>query len=109
MPNIKYYPISSKHKIIQFPPPDSNICNSKEEAESCWGWCEDLVIGEVDIDSPEFIMNDIPDEFKSVIRCIAYEQGHSSGEEEVNMIMRSLVRDFSPAIKTFEERLYRER
>lgn len=104
MPKIKYYPISKKHGITQFPPPECNIHYSKGYVQAHWEWCEDLVVGEIDVDSPEVILNDIPDEFKSFIRCKAYEDGHSSGNDEVVAIMKSLVHDLSPAIKTFAQR-----
>lgn len=51
------------------------------------------------------LLKDVPEEFKSAMSYMAYEDGHSAGHEEVINILRGLVSDLLPSIKAFEKRL----
>jgi hypothetical protein len=53
----------------------------------------------------EYILRDIPEEFHGALSYIAYEQGHSAGQDEVNLILSDLVYNLAPAIKKFEDKL----
>lgn len=53
----------------------------------------------------EFILKDVPIEFKSPLSQMAYERGHSAGENEVTGVLRGLVADLLPAITAFQERI----
>jgi hypothetical protein len=39
----------------------------------------------------------IPDEFWAMLEYQAYEQGHSSGQNEIDLILKNLVNDFVEA------------
>ncbi len=54
------------------------------------------------------IMGGIPEEFQSILSYMAYERGHSAGEDEILRILGSLVYDFRPAIEKFENRIRKE-
>ena len=45
---------------------------------------------------------------ENILSYMAYERGHSAGEEEVEAIKRGMVADFKPVFKRIEE-LERER
>ena len=51
------------------------------------------------------ILADIPDEFKSALSYMAYERGHSSGNEEIITVLRDLVSNLQEPIDEFRERL----
>lgn len=52
----------------------------------------------------DFILRDIPQEFKSFISKTAWDRGHSAGEDEVNQIAAELADDLLPAINSFRKR-----
>ena len=51
----------------------------------------------------EYILKDIPQCFHGILSCMAYERGHSAGEEECLRILRGLVYDLAPAINKFKQ------
>lgn len=51
------------------------------------------------------MLKEIPVEFHSVLAWMAYDRGHSAGEEEVLSILGSLVDDLKPAIDNFKKRM----
>jgi len=53
----------------------------------------------------EEILAGIPQEFKGPLSYMAYERGHSAGNEESIGILRELVSDLREPIKAFEKRL----
>jgi hypothetical protein len=53
----------------------------------------------------EEILAGIPQEFKGPLSYMAYERGHSAGNEESIGILRGLVSDLREPIKAFEKRL----
>lgn len=79
--------------------------DSVQECEDHFSWVDDLEVHEFDPDSAEYILRDVPEEFQSIMSGVAYDRGHSSGKEEVAMILREMVNDFLPAIHAFEKRL----
>lgn len=58
-----------------------------------------------ELSETDFILKDIPIEFKSVLSYMAYERGHSAGENEINLVLRGLVSDLTPAINEFKKNL----
>lgn len=66
--------------------------------------CEekDLVVLKT-MSETEYILKDVPEEFKGALSYMAYEHGHSAGEDEVNMILEGIISDLMPSIKKFEE------
>jgi hypothetical protein len=51
------------------------------------------------------ILADLPEEFHGFISHTAYEDGHSSGYEEVVQIARSLAHDLLPCVKNYTKKL----
>ena len=47
------------------------------------------------------LLEQVPVEFRSILSEMAYDRGHSAGEDEVVSILRSLVADLKPAIENF--------
>lgn len=70
-----------------------------------YDWLDDLVIEE--IEERDWLSEQLPPEFRSALSYIAWDSGHSAGEEEVNLIYRGLVADLLPAIQAFEKRIKR--
>jgi hypothetical protein len=50
-------------------------------------------------------LQDVPKEFHSPLRMIAWDRGHSSGHSEVLMILEDLVFHFKPAIDEYTKNL----
>lgn len=50
-------------------------------------------------------MSGLPDEFLGVVESISWEDGHSSGYEEVVGIAESLAERLAPAIRKYTERI----
>ena len=67
------------------------------------------------LDDPEFsiqevskesiLLEQVPEEFRAKLSYMAYERGHSSGQEECYYILKALIADLFPAIKEFETRI----
>ena len=57
----------------------------------------------------DWILRDVPEEFRSRLSYMAYERGHSAGESEITLILEELVSNLLPCIKAFEERLTKSR
>jgi hypothetical protein len=51
------------------------------------------------------ILKDIPEEFKSALSYMAYERGHSAGNEEIVNELRGLVSDLQQAIEDYTKRI----
>ena len=51
------------------------------------------------------LLNELPEEFKSVISGMAWERGHSAGYEEVVLYLQDYVNELKDPIKKFEERI----
>lgn len=66
-------------------------------------WCEDLVIEETT--ESALLLASIPEEFRSVLSYMAYEEGHYAGENEVDLILCNLIHDLKPAIDKYTARL----
>lgn len=47
------------------------------------------------------LLSQVPEEFRSALSYMAYESGHSAGEEEVLCHLHSLIDGLKPAIKDF--------
>lgn len=62
-------------------------------------------IQEIDTDSEEYIMRNIPKEFHNALSYMAYEQGHAYGQSEIIYHLKSLVEGLEKPIQKFEERL----
>ena len=56
----------------------------------------------------EYLLRDIPEEFKGALSYMAYERGHSAGKEEVLCILQGLVADLKDSIQAFEKRIRAE-
>lgn len=67
-------------------------------------WVEKHII-EIDVDSEEYIMKDISKEFHSALSSMAYDRGHSAGEDECRSILIGIVADLIKPIQAFEKRL----
>ncbi len=53
----------------------------------------------------EFVLQEVPPEFRSGLSYMAYESGHSAGEEEVLSILRGLIHDLKPMIEAYRNRI----
>jgi len=77
---------------------------TKEDAANKIGCqVDDLTFTE--IEKEDYILMDVPEEFKSRLSYMAYEDGHAYGQEEVESKLSDLVNDLLPCIKAFEKRL----
>lgn len=97
--NIQYQASSD---IYKFTP---ELFSTKEALKDMYGWAEDLVFTEVDVDSNDYILRNVPEELKSSFHCMAYDAGHNAGEEEVACILRGFVNDFLPGILAYGVRM----
>jgi len=97
--NIQYQASSDRYK---FKP---ELFPTKEALQESYSWVEDLVITEVDVDSNDYILRNVPEELKSSFSWMAYDSGHHAGEEEVACILRGLVNDFLPGILAYGARM----
>ena len=80
---------------------------TKAEVAKRLGHPEDQLTWQ-EFDDRDWILRGIPKEFHAPLGWIAYEQGHSCGEDEVIGILRDLVANLEPAIKAFHTRIYKE-
>lgn len=101
--NIQYQASSVLYKI------NSEPFATKEELLNHHSWAEDLVIQEINVDDSDYILRDVPEEFKSSLSWMAYDRGHSWGENEVACILRGLVDDLLPAILAYGIRMKKEK
>lgn len=83
----------------------SELFSTKEALNDYYAWAEDLVITEIDTDDRDYILRDVPEELKSSISWMAYERGHSAGQDEVASYMREMVSDLLPAILAYGIRM----
>lgn len=65
-------------------------------------------IEEVDIDSEDYILRDIPKEMRSPMAMMAWDNGHSAGEDEVRLYLREYVEKFREPLIQLEERIRAE-
>jgi plasmid stability protein len=90
---------------------DNTIFDTVEDLMDYYGmtptWIENN-LEEIDIESDEYILKDIPKEFHSALTWMAYEHGHSAGESEVRNYLKGYVEDFRKPIQAFEKRLREE-
>ena len=77
---------------------------SKEECERKIGCGMDMLTFE-EIDEQDFILEQVPEEFRRVLYSIAWEDGHAYGESEVLNILKGLVYDLKPAIEAYTKRI----
>ena len=75
------------HALLQITPPLSAMTEAEYDQE-----CDE-------------ILTDVPEEFHSVLRDMAYDRGHSSGREEVVGILRDLVGHMSPVVKKYHKKV----
>lgn len=54
------------------------------------------------------ILANVPEEFRSALSYMAYERGHSAGEEEVISILRGLVDALKEPIANFKRNVEEE-
>ncbi len=92
-----YIPTSKKYQIKR------EAYESLDIVKNYHGWIDDLVIEE--IEERDWLSEQLPPEFRGPLSYMAWEHGHSAGEEEVNSIFRNLVTDLLPAIQAFEKRI----
>lgn len=92
-----YIPTSKKYQIKR------EAYESLDIVKNYHDWIDDLVIEE--IEERDWLSEQLPPEFRSVLSYRAYEDGHSAGQEEVDLIFRGLVLDLLPAIQAFEKRI----
>ena len=92
-----YIPTSKKYQIKR------EAFESLETLKNYHDWMDDLVIEE--IEERDWLSEQLPPEFRGPLAYLAYERGHSAGQDEVDMIFRNLVTDLLPAIKAFESRI----
>ena len=64
---------------------------------------DDLTFTE--IEKTDYLLRDVPEEFKSRLSYMAYEDGHAYGQDEIESKLSDLVSDLLPCIKDFEKRL----
>lgn len=74
----------------------------KEIADKMGADSSDLVII-LEQTKEDAILSKVPEEFKGPLSYMAYERGHSSGRDEVQLILSELVHALLPAIKSFEQ------
>ena len=74
-----------------------------EVAEKMGADVEDIDF--VEYSEVEYILKDVPTEFRSVLSYMAYERGHSAGEDEVVLHLKELVSNLKPAIDAYTIRL----
>jgi hypothetical protein len=100
--NIQYQATSVIYNI------QSELFPTKEDLKNAYDWAEDLEIKEIDFDDQNYILRDVPQEFKGPLYWMAYDNGHSAGENEVACILRRLVNDLLPAITAYGIRMKKE-
>ena len=52
------------------------------------------------------LLEQVPVEFRSVLSSMAYDRGHSAGEDEVILILKDLVNELKPAIEQYTQRIF---
>lgn len=57
----------------------------------------------------EKILEHLPKEFQSYVSSTAYDRGHSGGYEEVLNIAEGMAYDLIPVIKSYTERILKEK
>lgn len=57
----------------------------------------------------DYILRHLPPEFKSHVSAVAYERGHSAGQEEIDNIAEGMVADLSPVIEAYTTRILKEK
>jgi hypothetical protein len=97
--NIQYQATSDIYKF------KFELFLTREALQNSYDWVEDLVITEVDVDSNDYILRDVPEELKSTFSLMAYDAGHHAGEEEVACILRGFVNDLLPGILAYGARM----
>lgn len=78
--------------------------NSRAEVISKIG-CEESELTFQELTKIDYLLSQVPPEFRSKLSYMAYEKGHSAGEEEIELTLEGLVNDLLPCIKDFEKRL----
>ena len=58
-----------------------------------------------EMEKTDYLLRDVPEEFKSRLSYMAYEDGHASGQDEIESKLSDLVSELLPCIKDFEKRL----
>lgn len=92
-----YIPTSKKYQIKR------EAFESLETLKIYHDWRDDLVIEE--IEERDWLSEQLPPEFRGPLSYMAWERGHSAGQDEVDMIFRGLVTDLLPAIQAFEKHI----
>ena len=54
------------------------------------------------------LLEQVPPEFWGAFGYMAWQRGHSSGHQEVLMILEDMIYELKDSIKNFEERVRRE-
>lgn len=93
-----YQALSSNYKL-----PANDFFESEKELKEHYSWVEDLEIKE--FTESDYWLLQVPLEFRSTLSYMAYESGHSAGEDEILSILKNLIADLKPAIEKFEARL----
>lgn len=93
-----YLAKSSKYRL-----PGNDFFTTEKELRENYPWVEDLTVEKVN--KTDYLLSSVPEDFRSTLSYMAYERGHSAGEDEVTSILEGLVNDLRPAIMKFEQRL----
>ena len=101
--DIRYYGLSKRYGI--FPESDGDYYKSKEDAFATVDFADDHEISEIDIDTEEFILRNVPPELKSPLSGFAYDKAHSYGHDETKSYLKELVSDLLPAILSYGKRM----
>lgn len=80
--------------------------NKQKVIDELNGKEEDVDIQEMNMD--DYILLEIPEEFHSPLKYLAYLQGHAYGEPEVLSILGDLVDHLKEPIQRFEKRVEKD-
>jgi len=59
-------------------------------------------------ENTDYLLLQVPEEFRGKLSYMAYERGHSAGESEVELILTELIYELKPVIQAFEKRIRSE-
>lgn len=80
------------------------VAKSLEELKQLFGG--DLTEVKIkEIEKSTFLLESAPQEFRATLSYMAYERGHSAGEDEVELVLEGLIADLSPAIREYTKRM----
>lgn len=83
---------------------ENYLWDDRKDLEGCYEGIP-IEIEEIDTDSEDYIMRNIPKEFHSTLSYMAYDRGHSAGESECRLYLRELVSELQKPIEEFRKNL----